>query len=182
MHSPAPLFSTCSQFVHRYLHNCSVMASTPPAITPAASSPALWLSAAEEQQPLLEQHEIDDKHELDNSPVDLGMPPRGLGPIQLGPDDVEAGTVGPPARRFWKVRNVLEHIPEKHRSVLRDMGKGCLYIIMAPIGLVAVTLYACGLIIEGIALLLKGVGSLGGSFLMRRNERSQSPTFEAFQV
>ncbi|KAF8178069.1 hypothetical protein BJ912DRAFT_1146414 [Pholiota molesta] len=155
------------------------MATTPPAVSPAASEPALWLNDTR-SQPLLQRSDADNKQEPDNAPVDLGPAPRGLGPIQLAPD-IDEATDTSSARQPWRCNHLLEEIPAEHRSVLRDLGKGCLYIITTPIAFAAVGLYACGKIIEGVALILKGVGSFGVSFLMdRRNRAPQSPTPEAW--
>lgn len=159
-------------------HNTTAMATTAPAVSPVSSERALWLNNPA-SQPLLQRSGVDDKQEPDKAPVDLGPAPRGFGPIQLAPD-VDEATDTSPARQAWRFNNLLKEIPAEHKSVFRDMGKGCLYIIATPIAFVAVAIYACGKIIEGVGLILKGAGSLGGSIFIRGNRAPQSPTPEVW--
>jgi len=138
--------------------------------TPESEAPAhsneLWARESDaETQPFLQHAGADSKPESINAPVDLGPTPRGLGPIQLAPDDASEHL---PTRSRWSINNLLEEIPAEHRTILSEVGRGCVMVITTPIAFAGVALYACGVIIEGIALVLKGIGSFGGMFLIRR--------------
>lgn len=135
----------------------------------------LWMREVDEEtQPLLQPTDADSKPESINAPVDLGPAPYGLGPIQLTPDDASERL---PTRSRWSINNLLEEIPVEHRTILSDVGRGCVMVLTTPIAFAGVALYACGVVIEGIALVLKGVGSYGGMFLIRRRRAAPaSPT------
>ncbi|KJA15462.1 hypothetical protein HYPSUDRAFT_220025 [Hypholoma sublateritium FD-334 SS-4] len=125
----------------------------------------LWMRESDDEtQPFLQPTSADSKPESIIAPVDLGPTPYGLGPIQLTPDDGERA----PIRSRWSINNLLEEIPAEHRTILSDVGRGCVMVLTTPIAFAGVALYACGVVIEGIALVLKGVGSYGGMFLIRR--------------
>ncbi len=126
----------------------------------------LWMQTGEaERQPLIQHTDTDSKPESINVPVDLGPSSFGLGPIQLTPDDAREGL---PARMRRRIDNFFEEIPAEQRTILGDIGRGCVMVLTTPIAFAGVALYACGVVIEGIALVLKGVGSFGGTFLIRR--------------
>lgn len=133
--------------------------------TPAHSN-ELWMQEGEaERQPLIQHPDADSKPESIDVPVDLGPSSFGPGPIQLTPDDAREGL---PTRLRRRIDNFFEEIPVEQRTILGDIGRGCVMVLTTPIAFAGVALYACGVVIEGIALVLKGVGSFGGSFLIRR--------------
>ncbi|PPQ91820.1 hypothetical protein CVT25_000269 [Psilocybe cyanescens] len=152
-----------------------------------------------ETQPLIQRaaNSEDIKQESDTQPAltttppspqtSLGLlpshPPRsGEGPIRLAPDEDQATQsrtgfhLWPTTGRFTlpdRFRITREMRPED-RGILDDMRRGTMIIVTTPIAFTGMALYSCGMIIEGVALLLKGVGSLGGRVLMRRRQRSQA--------
>ncbi|KAF8970973.1 hypothetical protein BDZ97DRAFT_1789528 [Flammula alnicola] len=152
--------------------------ATLPAIAPIHSE-ELWLHEPE-TQPLLAHDAAEDKREPDNAPLDLAPAPRGLSPIQLAPDDGSIADTTPPARRNWRMPDLFGAIREENRSVLDDIVRGFFILLTTPIAFAGMGLYACGMIIEGIAMIMKGVGSFGGKLLMRRRRGSQSPRPEAW--
>ncbi|KAH9475497.1 hypothetical protein JR316_0012610 [Psilocybe cubensis] len=142
------------------------------------------------------QHQQDRKYETDSQPPIPATPPQisprlfgspeysprtGEGPIHLAPDvDEERGQAGAHSRfRFWPTTgrfalpDALRTEPED-RGALDNMRRGAVTIIITPIAFIGIALYSCGVIIEGVALLLKGFGALGGRMLARRRQRSQA--------
>ncbi|PPR03587.1 hypothetical protein CVT26_006128 [Gymnopilus dilepis] len=143
---------------------------------------------AEEQQPLID-HAVnataEDKQEPDTQP---NLPPSPRSPVVVRPvpapiqDDtlVDQGNIRlgspepqPRLNRFWAFDNL--NVRPENRDILEDFKRGALILITTPIAFASMGFYACGLIIEGVALMMKSVGSLGGRlFVGRRRTASQA--------
>jgi len=139
-----------------------------------------WRESTETQR--LIDHEplrADDKVEPDTSTETQPMPPVTShgSPIRLAPDvDHTEGTT--PDSHSWRVPDFLEGEREENRSIFRDIGRGFLIMFTAPLAFAGMGLYVCGLVIEGIAMVLKGIGLLGAKLLMRRNRAPYSEPHE----
>jgi len=142
-----------------------------------------------EAQPLIQNdaNAPDDKQEVDNQ---IGFTTAPDSPFRAPlAEDAFANTEGSirlespedlQVRQSWtrpKLPGYFRDIRPENRGILDDMGRGLMIIATTPIAFVGMTLYTCGMMIEGIALMLKGVGSLGGRVLMRRRRSvgAQSP-------
>jgi hypothetical protein len=137
-----------------------------------------WRESTETQR--LIDHEplrADDKVEPD-TPIETQPVPPAIShgsPIRLAPNvDHTEGTTSP-SSHSWRVPDFLEGGREENRSILRDIGRGFLIMFTAPLAFAGMGLYVCGLVIEGIAMVLKGIGLLGAKLLMRRHRRSRAP-------
>ncbi|KIM37443.1 hypothetical protein M413DRAFT_448497 [Hebeloma cylindrosporum] len=135
-----------------------------------------WRESTETQR--LIDHEplrADDKVEPDTGATTETQPPippaiNPESPIRLAPaDNHPEGTTSSNPQHSWRIPDLLEAGREEERSILRDIGRGFLLMFMAPLALAGMGLYVCGLVIEGIAMVLKGIGLLGAKLLMRRH-------------
>jgi len=138
--------------------------------------------SAEEQQPLIDHgaNTSDDKQEPDTQPnVPTTPNPTVSRAVPAPVEDytlVEEGNIRlgspepqPRTHRFWAFENVR---PE-NRDILEDFTRGLLILVTTPIAFAGMGIYACGLIIEGVALMMKGVGSLGGRVFVGRRRSTQ---------
>ena len=46
-------------------------------------------------------------------------------------------------------------------SAVKDVGRGLMMVLSAPVAVAGVGIYACGSILEGTGMILKGAGSIG---------------------
>ncbi|KDR71811.1 hypothetical protein GALMADRAFT_253562 [Galerina marginata CBS 339.88] len=109
---------------------------------------------------------------MPNTPVHLAATEEGphpRGPIRLESAEEYQARQGQDqgTSRFFRA------VRADNQTVVEDMTRGFLMLVTTPIALVGMVLYSTGMIIEGIALMMKGVGSLSARTLMRR--RSPSP-------
>ncbi|KAF9047949.1 hypothetical protein BJ165DRAFT_1468853, partial [Panaeolus papilionaceus] len=63
---------------------------------------------------------------------------------------------------------------KKKRRVLRELGRGTLLVVCAPVAMAGMALYATGIIIEGTGLALKSVGHRGAKLFREPSKRSDS--------
>ena len=100
-------------------------------------------------------------------------------PIRLAPDVDHAEDTTSPDLNSWRVPDFLEGGREENRNIFRDIGRGVLIVFTAPLAFAGMGLYISGLVIEGIAMVLKGVGLLGAKLLVRRH-RQRAPIPEPY--
>jgi hypothetical protein len=98
-------------------------------------------------------------------------------PIRLAPDVDHTDDTTSPNSHSWRMPDLLEVGREENRSTLRDIGRGFLIMFTAPFAFAGMGLYVCGMVIEGIAMVLKGIGLLGARLLMRRNRTPYSEPY-----
>ena len=164
--SPISLFSNLIRSLNQE------MASPPVQNISLREPEEQWRESTETQR--LIDHEplrVDHKVEPDTLFKTQSVPPvvSHGSPIRLAPDvDNTKGTTS--ANSYsWRMPDLLEGGREESRSILRDIGRGFLIMFTAPLAFGGMGLYVCGLIVEGIAMVLKGIGLLGAKLLMRRH-------------
>lgn len=144
-------------------------------------------AGGEESQPLLQE---DSKPEVDSQlvpsldPVEeirrSPTPPRGVSILFLDPEANHSRSdfpfnVDQPSAIERRLDALTSSMSSKTRKHLADVGRGCLMVIATPFLIVALALYTTGTILEGIAMVLKGVSAVGTNFIVRRRG-SQSPS------
>ncbi|KAF5312129.1 hypothetical protein D9619_003814 [Psilocybe cf. subviscida] len=174
-------------------------------MTRKESTDETWATAAEEE-PLLEASKakaasVTSHHSLPATPIGIDPVPAppGTAPIQLPPDvDLSAdypfnnqpittsSTLSEPnplaaangEARGWTAGSMSMSTDTK--SVLRYIGRGCLIILVAPIACTGMALYATGAILEGVAMVMKGVGAVGGNLMLpKRADGQKSPVIQS---
>jgi len=162
------------------------MASTTPQDISLSEPEERWRESTETQR--LIDHEplrSDDKVEPDTAPIEpqpIHAPPVTTheSPTRLALDVDHTEGTSSPNPHFWRMPDLLEGGMEENRNTLPEIAQGFLIVITAPLALGGMGLYVCGLVIEGIAMVLKGIGLVVARLLMRRRRRSEPPSHEAY--
>jgi len=136
-----------------------------PGYSPSVHSDDIWVTASEDMQP-----------------------PNSTPAIRLEPGQDEEGDIAqshPPW--YTRVSNIRYvrlpstpniNVPPENRGFVDEITRGFMILVTTPIAFIGMVLYATGMIIEGIALMMKGAGSLGTRILMkRRTGQSSEPAW-----
>ncbi|KAF8161656.1 hypothetical protein B0H34DRAFT_388705 [Crassisporium funariophilum] len=82
----------------------------------------------------------------------------------------------PKVKREWKenARKFRER-PDERESILEEIGRGLLILLTTPFALAGAIIYSTGVMLGGVASILKGLGSLGKYAFEASQKRRPQP-------
>ncbi|KAF4622435.1 hypothetical protein D9613_009109 [Agrocybe pediades] len=139
-----------------------------PSYSPSVHSDDIWVTGPEDLQPT-------------NGTPAIRLQPTQEEQEQQGSANTcrwswQAMTNSGRCARLPNINNI--NVRPENRGIVADIKQGLLLLATTPIAFSGMVLYATGLVIEGIALLMKGVGSFGARMLVRRaNMQASDPVW-----